>query len=117
VVEKVVGLGNPATRASSRHRGGLRQIKPLVGKRLQDVIGEPRRTRIRDAVDRRIAAFGDVEPGRRLMEELHVVNLVGAVDGDGRRQILAEEFSLILIWRGRGETICMSVPASRSCSR
>src|SRR5712691_2823930 len=96
VIEKAVGVRNPATRAASRHGRGLRQIKAVVGKRVEDVIGQFRSARVGGPLDRRIAAFREVQPRRCLVQELHILDRVATEYGDGGRQVFAEELALIV---------------------
>src|SRR5581483_481199 len=94
--DEAVSVWDAGAGGGLRLGGGLRQVEIFVGERTENVVGQIRRTWISGPFLGRVAAFGDGQAGRRLVRILLVDDLLAAIDGDGRRQVLAEELTLIV---------------------
>ena len=88
VVEEAEGVRDAVRGCAVLRRGvGLREVEVLVAQRVEDVVGELRRARVRGALARaRCPASAMFSPGDVLVQVLDVADLLAAVDRDRRRQ-------------------------------
>ena len=80
------------------------------------MIGQIRRPGVAGAFCGRVADFGDRQP-RRLVQVLLVDDLLAPVDGDRRRQVLAEKLALIVAHDHHGVRLYLPELASQNFDR